>query len=402
MNAIFWVLLATLAATPDKVTNGKRAVGKPWTLTFEAELRISSNDVDDDHVWAGSNQVVQVDRKGHMFLMDQRDSRLLEWDASGAFVRAIGGRGEGPGEFQNMVNFQIFDDGRALVFENFGAVTRISLYDSSFAFVERKSLNLPFFPRFGTFNQDRSLMAATTTRVDPQRQVEITEYLIVACDLGEEAFTKKESLLYWETMSLDSTRINDPNHWAEFLGQRFRVLSKGQNAFAVFEGKDVMYSAQADAYEVTRWQAKGNELVKNRTIRRDYDPIPLTQAEVDALILPVREAILTQLPTNLQELISVNLIRRAAKLAEFPGVKFPIAGLSLMEDGTLIVIHEVNPQTRLNRGDLFDREGRYRGSFTIGDDALTTMVFRGRHAYAVETHEDGSNSLVRFRFDLKK
>lgn len=396
---MFWLVWMSLLAATPTVENGVQPEGKPWRIKFEETLRINQEEVVDEALWTGPAQVVQTDSKGNLYVMDQRESRLVMFDAKGKFGRQIGARGQGPGEFLALVHFQIFADDSAYVFENQGAVTRVTAYAPGFEYQWRKQIQMPVFPRHGIFSPDKKWMATTVTRIDNQRSKEITKYLLVSCDFEKPEFTIGKELLHWESMSLDNTRLNDSNHWAEFLGERFYGLSKGYNAFAVFDSQGRAYTAKADAYEITRLDSN---LKPELSFGRKYKPIPMGQTQIDALVLPIRESILQILPPNLQEVISINVVKRATELAGFPKAQFPIAGLRLIDDQTLLVIHGADPASRENRGDLFDTDGHYRGSFTMQNNALMSMVFRNGTATTVETDGDDNNSIVRYRLVIDR
>ena len=391
------ILLTSLPGSANdvaKVENEIEPKGKKMTLVFEKELSVASDEGDDERIaWTGSNQQVMVDARGHMFVLDQRDNRILELDRKGSFVRAIGGTGDGPGEFRSLVGFQIFPDQTAIAFENAGFNTTITGYDANWTFRERKKLtNLDSAPRNGTFSPDRRWLAATTTHIDPQRAVEITEFRIL-----DDQFKLVKKMLNWESIMLNPQKVTDTNHWAEFLGQRFHSLSKGYAVYCTFDDKGNMYSARADRYEITRWSS---DLKQTLTFGRKYKAIPFTDAEVDAYVMPIRESLLGQLPTHLQNLITVNLVRRATELAGFPPVHFPVGGLLVLPDGTPIVIHHVNPLTRMATGDIFSKKGTYLGSFTFPNNGLQRMVFTKDHAYTIETTDEDIDTLVRYRYRL--
>jgi len=389
---MYWqlfILFGLFGDTAPRVENGVKPVSS-WSPVLSEDLRVEP---DVDHLWASNNEVVQVDKRGFMFVMDQRENRILEWDPQGRFVRFIGGTGEGPGEFSALVSFQIFPDQSALAFENQGAVSRFTLYDPGFVFRERKALPpLPQIPRFAVFSPDRKRIATTTTDVASDKNAEITEFLI----LGNQGDHWKtiQTLLSWKTMALDRKKLGDANHWIAFLSERFGVLAKGKDAYAVFDSQGNMFTALADSYQVTRWDST---LKKNLVFTRSYKPMPLSEAEIDEQTLPVRDAIRSILPPELQEIITLQVIRSAAEKAEFPSVKFPIAGLKPLVGGGLMVVHAVNALTGRGVGDLFDAKGHYRGSINIENNGIGAMIFNKEFAYTIENKDDEAN-LVRYRF----
>lgn len=70
-----------------------------------------------------------VRRDGHIFVMEfdvmrRAGPAVREYDASGRFVRMIGGRGEGPGEYRGIFGFALLEDDRLIVL----TVGRINVY----------------------------------------------------------------------------------------------------------------------------------------------------------------------------------------------------------------------------------------------------------------------------------
>jgi hypothetical protein len=70
---------------------------------------------------------LKIDDQGNFYIYDARDCHILVYDDSGKYVRTIGRKGKGPGEFESLVYFDFLSDGR--VFVNDGMNQRISIFD---------------------------------------------------------------------------------------------------------------------------------------------------------------------------------------------------------------------------------------------------------------------------------
>jgi len=70
---------------------------------------------------------LRIDDKGFFYIMDWRDCHILVYDDSGKYVRTIGRKGQGPGEFMGLVYFDFLSDGH--LFVNDGMNQRISIFD---------------------------------------------------------------------------------------------------------------------------------------------------------------------------------------------------------------------------------------------------------------------------------
>src|SRR4030042_6622910 len=82
------------------VSNGKRPTpppGQPTRLTLTEELTVGLSKNPDESFTDVSYLV--VDGEGKIFCLDIKDQKIKVFDKNGAFLRAIGKRGQGPGEF---------------------------------------------------------------------------------------------------------------------------------------------------------------------------------------------------------------------------------------------------------------------------------------------------------------
>jgi len=75
---------------------------------------------DEGRDWELLARVTQVgfDQNDNLYVFDAGTSRLLVFDARGSFVRQIGKKGEGPGEFANPNGFALLSDGSIVIADN--------------------------------------------------------------------------------------------------------------------------------------------------------------------------------------------------------------------------------------------------------------------------------------------
>lgn len=386
----FLGLTAWSLSAAETVENGIKPIN-PLEVIFVEDLRITSEDGDDHFVWAGNDTTVAVDERGHMFVLDAKEYRIIELDPDGNFIRQFGGKGDGPTEYRGLNSFQIMADGTGLAFESAGPSSYITTYDKQMNFLDKKEVRIPGkgYRRL-EFADHGELLGGTVTRTDVERGVEITEFLI-----ADKNFQEKKQLLYWESPMLNQAKITEPQEWVDFLAGRFHSMSKGNIAYVAFAGKDRFYTATSNAYEVTVWNG---DLTEKMKIVKKYKPISQSEAEVEAIVEPIRDSLLSQLPEALIPVVTENVIRRAVKKAEFPPAKFPIVGLNIMGE-YLLVIHARNFSTLVVSADIFDQQGKYRGSFSMPGNSLQFMVFKKGYAYAVETVDD-ELELVRYKYSV--
>jgi hypothetical protein len=75
---------------------------------------------DEGEEWEILGRVVQVafDRNDNLYVYDASGPRITVYDASGKFVRQIGQKGEGPGEYMNPAGFVLLSNGNIAVQDN--------------------------------------------------------------------------------------------------------------------------------------------------------------------------------------------------------------------------------------------------------------------------------------------
>src|SRR5687768_5222997 len=94
-------------------------------LRLVEEVRIGKLDGSDEYLF-GSIEGVAVGRDGMIHVADGQVPIIRSYDAQGRFVRNIGGKGQGPGEFGNIGGMKTLPDGRIVLWDNRNQ--RITLY----------------------------------------------------------------------------------------------------------------------------------------------------------------------------------------------------------------------------------------------------------------------------------
>ncbi|MXX59361.1 MAG: 6-bladed beta-propeller, partial [Rhodothermaceae bacterium] len=74
------------------------------------EMRIGS-DAGDDAILFGNISSFDVDSQGRVFVLDAQSQEIHVFDSDGAHIRTVGGRGTGPGEFENASAVDLSRDG---------------------------------------------------------------------------------------------------------------------------------------------------------------------------------------------------------------------------------------------------------------------------------------------------
>ena len=381
------------ADKPETIENGLKPKGKGLTLKLTEDLRFGPETGEgDEYLWPGTAVQVEADARGHIYLVDPIQRRLLEFDDQGGFVRLVGGPGQGPGEFQFLATFQILADGSAVAFGNGGPTTIVNYYDTALQYKDRKSITsmaaILNALRFSPNGKNRFGMVTAL-------QMEVNEMRIAFGTLTED-YKIDTKLAEITTMSFNPQRVMEPAFWSEFLADQFTQGAKGGGMVFAFDKDNNLFTAENGVYEITKWDPNYKKI---RVIKREYTPIKMAEEDIDAITGPVQEALVANLPPQLQEIVTPNVIRKAVEMADFPAFHLPVNNLLTTPDGKLIVINYQSLATRKGIGDIFSPDGKYQGSFEHGNNGLLRMVFKNGYAYTVETDDMDDNHVVRYKVE---
>ena len=105
-------------------------------LTLEEELTVGHAEESGEFAFAAVG-LVEVDEKGNLFIADAIESDVKVFDASGNYLRAIGKKGQGPGEFSRIDSLRLSPEGHLVVMDNVSR--RLSYFTSDGELVDYKS-----------------------------------------------------------------------------------------------------------------------------------------------------------------------------------------------------------------------------------------------------------------------
>jgi len=126
---------------------------KTGSVKLVEEVRVSDSSLPEDMIFRNPRGIA-VDAQGRVYVADSGAEHLKIFGPDGKFIRAIGRKGQGPGEFQGP-EFVEIGGGRIFVWESMNR--RISIFDAEGKFLS-SAASAPFFTgAFGVFIQMRAL-----------------------------------------------------------------------------------------------------------------------------------------------------------------------------------------------------------------------------------------------------
>jgi len=372
---------------------------KEYTLVFTEELRIGPHEDQDHYYWPGLGLTLSPGPNQHIYLCDPREGRILEFNKDGQFVRRVAGRGNGPGEIDQLVSFQVFPHGGAVMMDLQGQIARFQFFDSDMKYQRAISAQgKSIMPLSGHFSPDGKTISGHYINFDPEKGRVIHQWGVFSHEFQLIHLTAQGSLPIPR-----AELIGTPQGMTSFLS-KYVSLSKTVKGFGVFDSDGNLYTASAKKYEITKWS--GNPSKPKVKITRKYKPIPYTDRDIKGVIAETFDDFVEELPTRFKAMVTQSLVEKAMDSSDLGAAKVPIFGLIPIENTHFLVVHDQEFGSGTARGDIFTAEGVYLGSVETEEYALLNpqgaarMVFKGGKAYTILTDGDGENAIVRYAYGL--
>ncbi|MDJ0835247.1 MAG: hypothetical protein QNK37_01960 [Acidobacteriota bacterium] len=393
-------LLTTTAAICGGVDNPIEPSGKPMTLRLTEDLRFGADENDENYLWANPATLISVDKRGHMFVADPEDCRVLEYDSGGKYIRTIATEGKGPNQFEYLFNYTILADGSAVGTNSRGGTTA-KFFDTDHNYTGSKVLNSPgrsvFYAIPSPTGKSYAVLFKESKAENPVSKLKTG---LIDTDLN---LIHQFSAV--DQMTFNPGRMEDPVYMGEFLTDQLKAFFGPIGVFN-YDAEGRLYSAVSTEYSITRWSADGK--TKELVINRKYKPVANDAAHRRALVEGLVEEY-REIPV-LARVFSESVVQRSVERAELAPVKNPVFGLIPMEKGRLLVVHDIDMASGKSRGDLFNADGVYLGWVELPDHGMMThfsglfyprLVFRNGFAYTLHTDTDGDNQVVRYRYAIE-
>ena len=332
------------------VRNLRNPIYETPILELKEDLSLGGPDARGDCAFGRIGDFV-VDDSGSIYVLDQQDSHIKAFDKDGRFVRTIGRRGQGPGEFESPVTLSFNRTTNELA-------------------VCQHSRRMSFFKPDGTFLRDLSFrgMWALSGRVDSRGNITITERVID--DQNARDITKK--------LGPDATVITelaDSPAPASSKSTRKILVFQPASSFQLDQTDNVVYGFPR-TYEILFFGSADAKLFKR--ITRDYDFVAVTAEE--------KKEMESQIPPG------------SGYECVFPKHHSAYERFFLSDLGHIFVqTLERTPDGKVLH-DVFDAAGRFICRIPLKSSGVT--ILKGKY-YALEEDEDGLQYVKRYAVTWK-
>ncbi len=105
-------------------------------ITFELEEDLSIGNEDDENYLFYKVGDIQVDTDGNIYVLDSGNHRLQVFNKNGNYIRTLGKRGQGPGEFNTPVRLQL-DDKKGNIYVADNILRKIIIFDKEGKYIDK-------------------------------------------------------------------------------------------------------------------------------------------------------------------------------------------------------------------------------------------------------------------------
>ncbi len=285
---------------------------------------------------------IAVDKEGNIYAADDKEVIIKEFDKNGKFLRKISREGQGPGEIGRPARIQITADNELLVAD--GRNRKILFFSPEGEHLRSKSLKTIYPLDFYADSMHNYFV------LNPFFTPSGTQFEIVRLD---------------EDMNVASTLIKYENPPPSGTYRPFTSFFY----FKVMENGNLLYG-DSKSYELQIINAEGQILKK---ISREYDPIPVTEAD--------------------KEYVRRNLTEE--QKVEFPSHHAAFYGFFLDDAGRIYVNTWQEPSDKVRyRCDVFDPEGKFIAQIPL---SINPQVWKEGKIYAIGEDEEGFHQIKRYK-----
>jgi hypothetical protein len=235
------------------------------SVTFEEELSIGG----EEYEMLSQPARFCVDQKENIYVSDYQDQAIKVFDPEGEFIRSIGRKGEGPGEFSYLGSQTFLPDGKLLAMDSMGR--RLNLFDAEGTYLTSYHW---------TQRPGRLLDAAGSTCV-------MEMYV-----MGEGKDPLSGRKLFVKKFDFDGEEVKI---FGEFQTEKGEVYTESRSGgggiavlisypysphsiFAADQGRHYLYHCVNDEYRIEVFDGEGKVI---RRIDRPYEALPFTGEDAE-------------------------------------------------------------------------------------------------------------------------
>ena len=340
-----------------------------WQLV--EELRLGS-DANDEAPVFGDIISFDIDGQGRIFVLDFQAQEVSAFDPDGRFVRTIGSKGAGPGEFEQALAVDVSETGDILVMQMIKA--QLSIFDPDGRYLRTESIGnpgvglRPYEDGFDFKGRYNAIVFSISERGESQVMARFDQSLAPLDTIAiPESPVEREAFTHVTADGRASIAARIP-----FQGSFVWRFAPTGN----------LWTLATRDYELVELTPRGET---RRRVFRAHEPVPVTEEEM------------TEVSEGFQWFISRG---GTVDWARIPDTKPAVVSFFSDDEGNLWVKRQaIVPEDEGRLFDLFGPEGRYlaelRLPFPLESDPVP--IVRNGILHGITTDDLGAPIVVRAR-----
>ncbi len=350
-------------------------------IIFKEDLSIGVKEGDENYMF-GERVYFNVDEAGHIYVTDWDRKRIQKFSPDGKYLLSIGRKGQGPGEFHNVWPPEFGKDGNLYVVDI--AQKRISFFSPAGKYL--KQVVFPSLQVSGLlFFTDLQNIVTTLTKLQMDDVAGSKWEAVIGL------YDPEFHLLTEFGRSAGGSKPlagRDENALAQSWADSMTDMAFTSSASYALAPNGEIYYGDARSYEIKVFSPEGKPA---RIIRKDYDPVSITEADKVAYRENMKTEFLRFMPAQFEA-----SKKKALQLIRFPKAKPAFKEFTVDDGGRLFVIADVQGSSAAIL-DVFDPNGRWIMHFRA-EIPVEGLRIKKKKAYAVAT-EEGYRFIKRFTID---
>lgn len=334
------------------------------TVTFVEDLSIGGEG-GDGNIILFEPRLSLVDDNENIYIRESQDQVIKVFGPDGKYIKTIGAKGSGPGEFQMVTYLTATKDGKLIVLDR--RARRTSFFSSSGQFLKS------FQWKTGYYNFIL---------------IKNSSYIISEIVYSED---RQFRYLFVKEIDFDGKEIRS---YGEFTPQEPKIIRKGNyldyislpvSPHSLFTGdqdRGLFYHCLNNKYIIEVYDTSGKLF---RKIDRPYEPVPFTNKDAEEY-----RAIYKNSPNE--------VVKKAVKTMKMPKVKNIVSRMDIDDESNLwIRTNEKKEEDDkvLTAFDVFDSDGFYYAK--VWTEYISFIFKRGK-MYRMDTDQDtGYMTIKRYK-----
>jgi hypothetical protein len=334
------------------------------TVAFLEDLSISGEDKE-GNIILYEPRLSLVDDKENIYIIESKDQVIKVFGSDGKYIKTIGAKGSGPGEFKSVAYLAVTKDGKLIAMDE--TSRRTSFFDSSGRFLKSFQWRTSYY-NFIMIKSSSYIISEIVYSGDRQfRQLFVKEV----------DFNGKEIRSYGE-FTASEPKIIRQGKYRHYFSQPVWT----ESIFAGDKDRGLFYHCVNNKYIIEVYDTSGKLF---RKIDRPYEPVPFTDKDAKAY-----RARVGNVPNE--------FLRKVIEEMEMPKVKSIVERMYVDDEGNLwIRTNEIKEEEDkiLTAFDIFNSDGYY---FAKVWTAIIPSIFKKGKMYRMDTDQDtGYRSLKRYK-----